>query len=267
MLFTWRLGEGWGTENYHALSVTTAVFSQTVISSGPHQPNRYKVEKKIEFYSPVRRASNGYKLWGASSTCLRQPVENLTRSAGTVTGDCTCKHHFSNKLKHYISGQVCVSTGRCPEQPQTQAEMQRVNFFHYLSNWRILKQPLGSRDARGAAQAQPILMGSGAAVCTHLPHIVPPYCGLPVLFVFSDLWSLSQDSYLRLVHESASKSPWTLLLSQYRYSTSQNRQRINRTEHNIWDFSYFNLLSQLQGYLSESTIFLTILLLLIFSFQ
>lgn len=120
----------------------------------------------------------------------------------------------------------CVLKGRWPEQAQTQAEMWRVNFFRYLANWRTLRQPLGSRDTGGAAQALPgsaLLMGTGAAVCTHLPHIVPPCWALHVLFVISELWSLSQDSNLRLVHESASKSLWTPLLSQHRYSTSQNR--------------------------------------------
>lgn len=50
------------------------------------------------------------------------------------------------------------------------AEMQRVNLSHYLAIRRIPKQHLGRDTQVGTQhlQAQSMLVGSGAAVCTHL---------------------------------------------------------------------------------------------------
>lgn len=56
----------------------------------------------LTFYSPVRKASSAKAFWGVGSTLLRQPAENLTRSAKTTTEYHTRQRNFYNKLKHCI---------------------------------------------------------------------------------------------------------------------------------------------------------------------
>lgn len=75
-------------------------------------------------------------------------------------------------------------------------------------------------------QAQPVLMGSGAAVGTHLPGAHTLYHRAVVSLCFLSFLSLdlSQDSDPRLVHGNASKSLCTPMLSQHRYSISPIRE-------------------------------------------
>lgn len=160
------------------------------------------------FYSPVRRASNGNKFWSASNTFLRQPVESLTRSAKTVTEDCTCQHHFYNKLKHYMPGQLCESIqagGQTNHKPRLKCK-ELIFFITSLTgrSWSSTWTAETHKGQRKHCEAQPILMGTGAALCTHLPwaHILYAVVSLS----FYDFWAV-----ISLSGQQCQACPWECL--------------------------------------------------------
>lgn len=137
--------------------------------------------------------------------------------------------------------QVCVDTGRWPEQPQTQAEMQRVNFFHYLANWKTLKLHLGSRDMRGRAgiaRLSPSWWAVGLLFAAI--YQAPSYCT-------AVLWSsCAFYDFCALISLSGSQAcPWECLqvsVNTHVISTwilYFSKQRIDSSRHNIWDFPYW----------------------------
>lgn len=147
------------------------------------------------------------------------------------------------------------------------AEMQRVNLFPYLSNWRIPKQHLCRNTGVGSRnhQAQPVLWGVGTVLCTHW--------GLMHTELITMLWSLSSDllspktgSSSMFLRVPAGLSKHLLYLN--RNSTFQNRQGMDTSGHNAWDFPhcYFPDI-HLQSHSSKSTILLAIFLLLTLSSQ
>lgn len=99
---------------------------------------------------------------------------------------------------------VWVDIGRQPGK-KNMTEMQKVNLFHYLTNWRIPKQHLGrDRWARMPAQSGAFHPGSWQGCCLHAfieglhTCSLSPSSGLP--FAFYD----PQDRELKDVHESTS---------------------------------------------------------------
>lgn len=145
----------------------------------------------------------------------------------------------------------------------TTTAMQRVNVFHYRSGWRIPKECQAAEiQAMGTQALSGSLHASSWQGCSLHPfvkgphrHSLPLHC-VHLCFLWSLLWSLSQDKEHKHVWERTSKSLQTPMLSLHRNSSSQNRDSISSSKHNIW---FPTLLfsrpwhSQLQGHWSASS--------------
>lgn len=148
--------------------------------------------------------------------------------------------------------------------------MQKVNFFNYLTNWRIPKWHWGGdRQAGMPAQSGSFHPGNDkAAVCTHLlkacTRSLPPCSDL--LCAFYD----PQDRELKHVCESVLESLKTsTITSTWRLFSKQAEDKQQWVQYVKFPTVLFSRPwhSQLQGHLSESTILLTIFLLLTISSQ
>lgn len=131
---------------------------------------------------------------------------------------------------------TCVNQHRQVTETTVKPGLKRKEQIYFMTSltWRILKQHLG-RDT-----------GVGT------PSVISSVCS-----VTSELSSLSQNRELRRVHESASKSLQTVMLSLHRDFTSQHRQRTNSSRRKGVGFPtpvFFRpWCSQLQGHLRKST--------------
>lgn len=175
-----------------------------------------------------------------------------------------------NQSWTYTLGAVWINTHRWVRVTKTPHCNAKSKYISWFSGWRIPKdcqaaetQAMGTQAPSGSAHPsswQGCFLHPKAHTDTVYLHAV-----ITSAFLWSLLWSLSQDKELKHVWERTSKSLQTPMLSLHRNCTSQNRESISSSKHNIW---FLTLLfsrpwhSQLQGHWSASTILLTILLLL-----
>lgn len=193
--------------------------------------------------SVIFRGCKYYYLWISMS--LVAPCAALDQLRNTIKYRKILHQSTKSIFNFTKSINICVSRHR--QAAQNHGWNAKSNFISLPSYWEDPGATPGGAETlkweQRHRQAQPILMASGTPVCAHLSrthahlfyHPAPFY-----FFVISELWSsLSQDRQLKHVHEGASKTLQTRVLSLHKNSTSQNRQGTNSSRHKVWHFRHY----------------------------